>query len=149
MFERHSSQWKLGATTESVGGRLWVAATLCLADHLGDDGKPDREAIAERAVELLEQGAQLLDIQAYSGKVRASADEELRRYVPVLRKLVTHIAVPLVITTSHAETRERVAGLGADIIRESERIAQGSTTRANGSSNRRSAPARRRRCTCP
>lgn len=91
---------------------------ISLADYLGEDGKPDRERIADLAAERLEEGAQLLDVTAFSGRMQATADEELRRYVPVLRKLVSRIAVPIVMTTIHAETAERLAGMGVDVIRD-------------------------------
>lgn len=111
----------MGSNIESVGGKLWYSAIVSLGDHLGADGKPDAGRILEIATERLEQGAQLLDIEPYPAGFRGqrpSADEELRRLVPVLRKLVAHIAVPVIVTTSNAGTAERAAALGADAIRD-------------------------------
>ena len=89
-------------------------------DSFSDGGKysdPDR-AFA-RAVELEEEGADILDIGAEStkpGSARISASEELRRLIPVLKRLKDKVGIPISVDTYKAEVAERAFELGAEII---------------------------------
>src|SRR5262245_57228596 len=89
-------------------------------DSFSDGGKyaePDR-AFA-RAVELEEQGADVVDIGAEStrpGSARISAAEEMRRLIPVLKRLKGKLSVPISVDTYKAEVAERALELGAEII---------------------------------
>ena len=89
-------------------------------DSFSDGGKyqdPDR-AFA-RAVELEEEGADLIDIGAEStrpGSVRISEAEELRRLVPVLKRLRNKLTVPICVDTYKSGVAEKALELGADII---------------------------------
>ncbi len=89
-------------------------------DSFSDGGKysdPDR-AFA-RAVELEEEGADILDIGAEStkpGSVRISAAEELRRLIPVLKRLKDKLGIPISVDTYKAEVAERAFEYGVEII---------------------------------
>ena len=89
-------------------------------DSFSDGAKysdPDR-AFA-RAVELEEQGADIVDIGAEStrpGSSRVSAAEELRRLIPVLKRLKGRLGVPVSVDTYKAEVAERALELGVEII---------------------------------
>jgi dihydropteroate synthase len=89
-------------------------------DSFSDGGKysdPDR-AFA-RAIELEEQGADIIDIGAEStkpGSARISAAEELRRLIPVLKRLKGQLTVPISVDTYKAEVAERAIEHGAEII---------------------------------
>src|SRR5450432_4376234 len=89
-------------------------------DSFSDGGKysdPDR-AFA-RAIELEEQGADIVDIGAEStkpGSARISAAEEMRRLIPVLKRLKDALGVPISVDTYKAEVAERALELGAEII---------------------------------
>jgi dihydropteroate synthase len=91
-------------------------------DSFSDGGKymdPDR-AFA-RAMELEEQGADVIDIGAEStrpGSARITAAEELRRLVPVLKRLKGRLSVPISVDTYKSEVAERALELGAEIINE-------------------------------
>src|SRR5476649_838724 len=84
-------------------------------DSFSDGGKysdPDR-AFA-RAVELEEQGADIVDIGAEStkpGSARISAAEEMRRLIPVLKRLKDALGVPISVDTYKAEVAERALEL--------------------------------------
>jgi len=78
---------------------------------------PDR-AFA-RALELEEQGADIIDIGAEStrpGSARISAAEEMRRLIPVLKRLKDKLSVPISVDTYKAEVAERALELGVEII---------------------------------
>ena len=89
-------------------------------DSFSDGGKysdPDR-AFA-RAIELEEQGADIIDIGAEStrpGSERVSEAEEIRRLIPVLKRLKGRLGVPISVDTYKAEVAERALELGVDII---------------------------------
>jgi dihydropteroate synthase len=89
-------------------------------DSFSDGGKysdPDR-AFA-RALAMEEQGADIIDIGAEStrpGSQRITAAEEMRRLIPVLKRLKGHLGVPVSIDTYKAEVAERALTLGVEII---------------------------------
>ena len=89
-------------------------------DSFSDGGKysdPDR-AFA-RAIELEEQGADIVDVGAEStkpGSARISAAEEMRRLIPVLKRLKDALTVPISVDTYKAEVADRALELGAEII---------------------------------
>jgi len=89
-------------------------------DSFSDGGKysdPDR-AFA-RALEIEEQGADILDIGAEStkpGSARISAAEEMRRLIPVLKRLRGQLGIPISVDTYKAEVAERALELGVEII---------------------------------
>ena len=89
-------------------------------DSFSDGGKysdPDR-AFA-RAIELEEQGADIIDVGAEStrpGSARVSEAEEIRRLIPVLKRLQGHLGVPVSVDTYKAEVAERALDLGVEII---------------------------------
>src|SRR6516165_5867512 len=89
-------------------------------DSFSDGGKysdPDR-AFA-RALELEEQGADIIDVGAESarpGSERISVAEEVRRLIPVLKRLKGRLSVPVSVDTYKAEVAERALDLGGEII---------------------------------
>ncbi len=113
--------WKLKQREIMLGERTVLMGVLNLTpDSFSDGGKyadPDR-AFA-RAVELEEQGADIIDIGAEStrpGSARVSAAEEMRRLIPVLKRLKGRLTVPISVDTYKAEVAERALELGAEII---------------------------------
>jgi len=89
-------------------------------DSFSDGAKfldPDR-AFA-RAIEIEEQGAGIVDIGAEStrpGSSRISEEEELRRLIPVLKRLRGKLTIPISVDTYKAAVAQRALELGAEII---------------------------------
>jgi dihydropteroate synthase len=113
--------WKLQQREIQLGERTVLMGVLNVTpDSFSDGGKysePDR-AFA-RALELEEQGADIVDIGAEStrpGSARISAAEEMRRLIPVLKRLKGKLSVPISVDTYKAEVAERALELGAEII---------------------------------
>ena len=113
--------WKLKQREIKLGERTLLMGVLNVTpDSFSDGGKytdPDR-AFA-RAVEMEEQGADIIDIGAEStrpGSARITAAVELQRLVPVLKRLKDRLAIPISIDTYKAEVAERALELGAEII---------------------------------
>ncbi len=113
--------WKLRRREVYLGERTVVLGVLNVTPDSFSDGArfqdPDR-AFA-RAVEMEEQGADIIDIGAEStrpGSARISAAEELRRLIPVLKRLKGQLGVPISVDTYKAEVAERALDHGAEII---------------------------------
>jgi dihydropteroate synthase len=113
--------WKLRQREIQLGERTVLMGVLNVTpDSFSDGGKysdPDR-AFA-RALELEGQGADIIDIGAEStrpGSARISAAEEMRRLIPVLKRLKDRLTIPISVDTYKAEIAERALDLGVEII---------------------------------
>jgi dihydropteroate synthase len=113
--------WKLKHREIKLGERTVLMGVLNVTpDSFSDGGKysePDR-AFA-RALELEELGADIVDIGAEStrpGSDRISAAEEIRRLIPVLKRLKGQLNIPVSVDTYKAEVAERALELGVEII---------------------------------
>ena len=118
---RKRFEWKLREKLLSLGERTLIMGVLNVTpDSFSDGGKyldPDR-AFA-RAVELEDEGADLLDIGAEStrpGSTRVSEAEELRRLVPVLKRLRNKLTIPITVDTYKSAVAEKALELGVDAI---------------------------------
>jgi len=114
-------QWKLKQRDIVLGDRTLLMGVLNVTpDSFSDGGKysdPDR-AFA-RAVELEEEGADILDIGAEStrpGSQRIPEAEELRRLVPLLKRLRGRLAIPISVDTYKSGVAEKALEYGAEII---------------------------------
>jgi dihydropteroate synthase len=120
-MHRRLFYWKLKSREIALGERTVILGVLNVTpDSFTDGGKyqePDR-AYA-RALELEEQGADIIDVGAEStrpGSKPISAEEELRRLIPVLKRLAGKLTIPVSVDTYKAEVAERALDHGAEII---------------------------------
>lgn len=110
-----------GGRELALGPRTLVMAIVNVTpDSFADGGErfEPRQAV-EDALRMVEQGADILDIGGEStrpGAPPVSAQEELRRVVPVLTALRDRVSVPISIDTYKAEVAERAVALGAVIV---------------------------------
>lgn len=121
MTDRRHFVWKLAGRELLLGERTLLMGVLNVTpDSFSDGGKyldPDR-AFA-RAVELEEQGADIIDIGAEStkpGSVRISEAEELRRLIPVLKRLQGRLRTPISVDTYKSAVAEKALEYGAALI---------------------------------
>jgi len=120
-MERRHFVWKIAGRELLLGERTLLMGVLNVTpDSFSDAGKysdPDR-AFA-RAVELEEQGADIIDIGAEStrpGSQRISEAEELRRLIPVLKRLRGKLSTPISVDTYKSAVAEKALEHGAAII---------------------------------
>lgn len=113
--------WKLPEREIRLGDHTLLMGVLNVTpDSFSDGGlynDPDR-AFA-RAVELEDLGADIIDIGAEStrpGSRRISEEEELRRLVPVLKRLRGKLGVPISVDTSKSSVAARALELGTEIV---------------------------------
>ena len=120
-MNRRHCVWKLKQRELITGARTLIMGIINVTpDSFSDGGKysdPDR-AFA-RAVELEEQGADIVDIGAEStrpGSGRISEAEELRRLIPVLKRLRGKLNIPISVDTYKSGVAEKALEHGAEII---------------------------------
>ena len=120
-MNRRHFVWKLRDRELLTGERTLIMGVLNVTpDSFSDGGKYLEPDLAfARAVELEEQGADIIDIGAEStrpGAERVSEAEELRRLVPVLKRLHGKLAVPISVDTYKSAVAEKALEHGAEII---------------------------------
>src|SRR5579884_814116 len=113
--------WKLKNREIVLGERTLVMGILNVTpDSFSDGGKySDPDRAFSRALELEDDGADILDIGAEStrpGSQRISEAEELRRLVPVLKRLRGKLGIPVSVDTYKSGVAERALEHGAEII---------------------------------
>jgi dihydropteroate synthase len=113
--------WKLKDREIQLGDRTLLVGVLNVTpESSADEGRyadPDR-AFA-RAIELEEQGADIINIGAESmrsGAQRVSEAEESRRLVPVLKRLRNRLSVPISVSTYKSVMAEKALELGVEAI---------------------------------
>ncbi len=121
MMIRKRYQWKLQDREIQLGERTLIMGVLNVTpDSFSDGGRYlDPDLAYARALELEDQGADIIDIGAEStrpGSQRLNEEEELKRLVPVLRRLAGNLAVPVSVDTYKSGVAARALELGAEII---------------------------------
>ncbi|MGO2612451.1 dihydropteroate synthase [Corynebacterium flavescens] len=104
----------------TVQGRTLVMGILNVTEDSFSDGGRfiDVEAALAHARELVAQGADMVDVGGEStrpGAVRVSAEEELRRVVPVIAALHSE-GIRTSVDTMRAEVAAEAAKVGVDMI---------------------------------
>jgi dihydropteroate synthase len=114
-------QWQLTDRVLVIERRPLVMGIVNVTpDSFSDGGKyANTDAAVARGLELVRQGADILDIGGEStrpGALPVSLEEELRRVVPVIQALARQTAVPLSVDTSKAEVARQSLSAGAQVI---------------------------------
>ena len=121
MFHRRKFRLRLPSRTLLLGDRTVIMGVLNVTpDSFSDGGlflAP--EAAVARAMAMQRAGAGIIDIGGEStrpGSMGISADEELRRVLPVLQALRGKLRIPVSIDTSKSQVAEAAAAAGAEIL---------------------------------
>jgi dihydropteroate synthase len=80
---------------------------------------PDSKAAITRGLQMVEEGADILDVGGESTRPGAdpvAAEEELKRILPVIEGLLESVSVPLSVDTTKAATARRALAAGAHIL---------------------------------
>ena len=88
-------------------------------DSFSGDGITDLEVAVAQAHRFASQGADILDVGGEStrpGSSSVSADEEIKRVVPVIERLASEVSVPLSIDTCKLEVARPALEAGATMI---------------------------------
>jgi dihydropteroate synthase len=113
--------WHLPDRVLSLDGRALVMGIVNVTpDSFSDGGRfVAPEAAVAHALDLVRDGADLLDVGGESsrpGSEPISADEELRRVLPVVRELVARTTVPLSVDTTKAAVADACLAAGAQVV---------------------------------
>jgi dihydropteroate synthase len=108
-------------STLDLESRVLVMGVLNVTpDSFSDGGKyADLEGAVARALEIEAEGADILDVGGEStrpGSTPVSAEEELRRVMPVIEALRGRLRIPLSVDTTKSEVARAAIQSGAEII---------------------------------
>jgi len=113
-------RFKVGRVTVRAGRPLIMGVLNVTPDSFSDGGKYlDAERAVTRGIQLAAEGADLIDIGGEStrpGSRRIPVEEELRRVLPVVRRLAKAVRVPLSVDTSKAEVAAQALAAGVSIV---------------------------------
>lgn len=123
MFLRKKFRLKLPSRTLVLGERTLVMGVLNVTPDSFSDGGAffDAGAAVACALEMEQAGADIIDIGGEStrpGSESVSAEEELRRVLPVLARLRGKLKIPISIDTQKAAVAEAAVRAGAEMINE-------------------------------
>lgn len=112
---------KVGKARWNFGARTFVMGILNVTpDSFSDGGKyDDLEAAVAQARRMVEEGADIIDVGGEStrpGHTPVDVAEEVRRIIPVIRRLAPELSVPLSVDTSKAEVARLALEAGAAMI---------------------------------
>jgi dihydropteroate synthase len=121
MKPRRRVEWRFGQRRLAAGDHTLVAGEIELAPELQEGARDpmDADRAFALAVEMEEAGADLLLVHgdaSMAGVKRAGQAEELRRLVPVLKRLRDRMRVPVAVMTSDSGVAARAFELGAEAI---------------------------------
>ncbi|WP_100400563.1 dihydropteroate synthase [Bacillus sp. FJAT-44742] len=89
-------------------------------DSFSDGGRYNNvEKAVKGAVELVRQGADIIDVGGEStrpGSTKVEEKEELERVIPTVREMAKHLTVPISVDTYKAEVARQAIEAGAAII---------------------------------
>lgn len=110
-----------GGRALDLGPRTLVMGILNVTPDSFAERRPrlDPEEAVEAALRMAEEGADLVDIGGEStrpGAVPVTAEEECARVLPVIRRLVGRLPVPLSIDTYKAPVAEAALGEGVAMV---------------------------------
>lgn len=116
-----SLDWMVGTQRLRLGERpLFMGILNVTPDSFSDGGRYiSVSAAVSRAKQLVEQGADLLDVGGEStrpGSLPVDLDEELRRVVPVIEALAGEIGIPISIDTTKSQVAGAAIRAGAAIV---------------------------------
>ncbi len=112
-------EWPSGRLDFSGGCRVMGIVNVT-PDSFSDGGQLfDVDKAVAGGLEMVRQGAAILDVGPEStrpGAAPVSVDEQIRRAVPVIRKLREHTAIPVSIDTRNAEVAAAALDAGASML---------------------------------
>ncbi|WP_285823786.1 dihydropteroate synthase [Schaedlerella arabinosiphila] len=112
---------QIGGKTFDTGHRTYIMGILNVTpDSFSDGGRfQDLDAALRHGEEMLQNGADLLDVGGEStrpGHVRITEEEEIRRVVPVIRRLKQEFDVPISVDTYKSQVARAALEAGADLV---------------------------------
>jgi dihydropteroate synthase len=113
--------WQIKGRTLSLGERTLVMGVLNVTPDSFSDGSQfiDRAAALTHARQMIDEGADIIDIGGESTRPGAgvvSAEEEIDRVIPLVKKLATQTNIPISVDTTKSAVAAAALGAGAAIV---------------------------------
>ncbi len=112
--------WRTSRRTIGLDRTLVMAILNVTPDSFSDGGRfASLDEAVKQTERLISEGADILDVGGEStrpGSARVSADEEVKRVVPVIEAVAKRFDVPVSIDTSKAEVARAAIDAGAEIV---------------------------------
>lgn len=110
-----------GRYTLSLNLRTHIMGVLNVTPDSFYSGKryPEAQAAVDAGLRMADEGADIIDVGGESTRPGAGsldAEEELRRVLPVVKRLVNETNVPISVDTYKAEVATQVLDAGVDLI---------------------------------
>jgi len=121
LYEATPSPMKIGRKKFVFGKRTYIMGILNVTpDSFSDGGKfVDSDKAVAHALRMAKEGADIIDIGGEStrpGAKGVSAKEEIKRVVPVIKKLKKKSRVAISIDTTKSEVAKEALRAGADMV---------------------------------
>ena len=111
---------KCGNTEFHWGERTYVMGIVNVSpDSFSGDGLPDINSAITQAQQMVEEGADILDVGGEStrpGSSPVSVEEEIKRVIPVIEKLYSLVTVPISVDTYKWDVAVKALEVGAAIL---------------------------------
>ena len=111
---------KCGKTEFLWGKRTYVMGIINMSpESFSGDGIADVDSAVEQAQRFVSEGADILDVGGEStrpGLASISTSEEIKRVIPIIKRLSNEIEVPISVDTSKLEVAERALEAGAAML---------------------------------
>ncbi len=112
--------WQIAGRVIELSSPVVMGVLNVTPDSFSDGGRyHDRESALRRLQELVEEGADIIDVGGEStrpGSLTISEDEELQRVLPVIKAAAKQSDVTLSIDTTKAKVARAALDAGAEII---------------------------------
>jgi dihydropteroate synthase len=120
-MEHDRYNWRVGPHVLDCGARTLVMGILNVTpDSFSDGGRFfDPETAVSRGIEMVGDGADIIDIGGEStrpGSDPVSIEDEQERVVPVIKRLVAEVGVPISVDTRKHDVAEAALDVGATIV---------------------------------
>jgi len=120
-FNSKVSSLDLGNSKMSFGNRTRIMGIVNITpDSFSDGGRYlDSKSAIDQVYRLVDQGADIIDIGGESSRPGSSnvrVDEELKRVIPVIKKVRKRVKVPISIDTRKSEVAREALESGVDIV---------------------------------
>lgn len=114
-------EWTFCGQRHATGEAPWLMGIINVTpDSFSDGGRyNDTNAAFDQALQLVDQGARILDVGGESTRPGAEPvplEEELRRVVPLIERLAARTDVPISIDTMKAAVARAALDAGATIV---------------------------------
>ena len=113
--------WKIAGKTIEINGFLIMGILNISPDSFySGSSYPDMKEAIKRALEMVNEGADIIDIGGQSTRPASksiSEEEEIRRVIPIIKELLKNTKIPISCDTCKAIVAEKALEAGASIIK--------------------------------